>query len=131
MIWYFYDMLLVNQSIERLNIASKTLIFLLQQLGFTIKLKNIVLSLTQKTDIFGLEIEILTQKSKSLMSNRKITLWEIASLISLLFWTAQAVTPILEIRYPQRQRVNYTNRKLSYQSPIYQFFPCSFYKRTS
>lgn len=67
-------MLLVNQSIERLNIASKTFIFLLQQLGFTIKLKNIVLSLTQKTDIFGLEIEILTQKSKSLMSNRKITL---------------------------------------------------------
>ena len=67
-------MLLVNQSIERLNIASKTLIFLLQQLGFTIKLKNIVLSLTQKTDIFGLEIEILTQKSKSLMSNPKITL---------------------------------------------------------
>ena len=67
-------MLLVNQSIERLNIASKTLFFLLQQLGFTIKLKNIVLSLTQKTDIFGLEIEILTQKSKSLMSNPKITL---------------------------------------------------------
>ena len=67
-------MLLVNQSIERLNIASKTFIFLLQQLGFTIKLKNIVLSLTQKTDIFGLEIEILTQKSKSLMSNPKITL---------------------------------------------------------
>ena len=67
-------MLLVNQSIERLNIASKTLIFLLQQLGFTIKLKNIVLSLTQKTDIFGLEIEILTQKSKSLMLNPKITL---------------------------------------------------------
>lgn len=67
-------MLLVNQSIERLNIASKTFIFLLQQLGFTIKLKNIVLSLTQKTDIFGLEIEILTQKSKSLMSNPKTTL---------------------------------------------------------
>lgn len=67
-------MLLVNQSIERLNIARKTFIFLLQQLGFTIKLKNIVLSLTQKTDIFGLEIEILTQKSKSLMSNPKITL---------------------------------------------------------
>ena len=53
---YLDDMLLMSQTIESLEMARNTLIFLLQELGFTINLKKSVLSATQKLEFLGLEI---------------------------------------------------------------------------
>ena len=50
------DMLFMTQTIEGLNMAKDTLIFLLHPLGFIIILKKSVLSTTQKLEFLGLEI---------------------------------------------------------------------------
>ena len=52
---YLDDMLLMNQTIEDLNMTRNTLIFLLQQLGFIINLKKSVLSENKKLEFLGLE----------------------------------------------------------------------------
>ena len=53
---YLDDMFLMSQTIEGLNMARDTLIFLFQQLGFIINLKRPVLSATPKLGFLGLEI---------------------------------------------------------------------------
>ena len=53
---YLYDMLLMTQATEGLNMARNTLIFLLQQLGFIINPKKSVLPASQRQELFGLEI---------------------------------------------------------------------------
>ena len=102
---YLDDMLLMSQTIEGLNMARDTLIFLLQQLGFIINLKKSVLLATQKLEFLGLEIDSvnmtltlpmgkvksLTQKCRNLMENSKPTLWEITNLIGSLCSTPQTV----------------------------------------
>ena len=50
------DMLFMTQTIEGLNMAKDTLIFLLHPLGFIIILKKSVLSATQKLEFLGREI---------------------------------------------------------------------------
>ena len=57
LIVYLDDMLLMSQTIEGLNMARDTLIFLLQELGFIINLKKSVLSATQKLEFLSLEID--------------------------------------------------------------------------
>ena len=102
---YLDDMLLISQTIEGLNMARDTLIFLIQQLGFIINLKKSVLSTTKKLEFLGLEIDSvnmtltlpmgkvksLTQKCRNLMENSKPTLWEITNLIGSLCSTPQTV----------------------------------------
>ena len=82
---YLDHVLLMSQTIEGLNMARDTLIFLLQQPGFIINLRKLVLSAKQKLDFLGLEIDSvnmtlplpmgkeksLTQKSRNLMENPK------------------------------------------------------------
>ena len=50
------DILFMTPTIEGLNMAKDTLIFLLHPLGFIIILKKSVLSATQKLEYLGLEI---------------------------------------------------------------------------
>ena len=50
------DMLFMTQTIEGLNMAKDTWIFILHPLGFIIILKKSVLSATQKLEFLGLEI---------------------------------------------------------------------------
>ena len=61
---YLYDMLLMSQTINCLQIASDTLIFLLQSLGFVINLQKTVLVPLQKIEFLGLEIDSLRLKKE-------------------------------------------------------------------
>ena len=60
---YLYDMLLMSQTINCLQIASDTLIFLLQSLGFVINLQKTVLVPLQKIEFLGLEIDSVRLKN--------------------------------------------------------------------
>ena len=60
---YLYDMLLMSQTINCLQIASDTLIFLLQSLGFVINLQKTVLVSLQKIEFLGLEIDSVRLKN--------------------------------------------------------------------
>ena len=60
---YLYDMLLMSQTINCLQIARDTLIFLLQSLGFVINLQKTVLVPLQKIEFLGLEIDSVRLKN--------------------------------------------------------------------
>ena len=60
---YLYDMLLMSQTINCLQIARDTLIFLLQSLGFVINLQKTVLVSLQKIEFLGLEIDSVRLKN--------------------------------------------------------------------
>ena len=51
-------MLLMSQTINSLEIATDTLIFLLRSLGFVINLQKSVLVPLQKIEFLGLEIDL-------------------------------------------------------------------------
>ena len=57
---YLDDFLLMSQTIEDLEMARDTLIFLFQQLGFVINLKKSVLTPTQLIEFLGLMIDSVT-----------------------------------------------------------------------
>ena len=61
---YLYDMLLMSQTINFLQIARDTLNFLLQSLGFVINLQKTVLVPLQKIEFLGLEIDSLRLKKE-------------------------------------------------------------------
>ena len=55
-------MLLMSQTINSLEIATDTLIFLLRRLGFVINLQKSVLVPLQKIEFLGLEIDFRRMK---------------------------------------------------------------------
>ena len=88
-------MLLMSQTINILEIARNTLIFLLQSLGFVINLQKFVLVPLQRITLLGPEIdsvkmaltlsqekvEKLKIKCQKLISDQRTTLWEMTSLL--------------------------------------------------
>ena len=56
-IFYLDDLLLMSQTIKDLNLARDTFIFLLQQQVFIVNLKKSDLSVTQKLEFLGQEID--------------------------------------------------------------------------
>ena len=128
------DMLLMNQTVNGLEIARDTLIVLLQSLGFVINLQKSVLVPLQKIEFLGLEIDSvrmaltlpqekvkkLRLKCQKLISNPRTTLWEMTSLLGSLCSTAQAVLPaMLQIRFLQQQQIVAIRNNYSYQSTMY------------
>ena len=131
---YLDDMLLICQTVNCLEIARDTLIFLLQSLGFVINLQKFVLVPLQKIEFLGLEIDSvrmtltlpqekvkkLRLKCQKLISNPRMTLWEVTSLLGTLCSTAQAVLPaMLQIRFLQQQQIAAIINKYSDQSAMY------------
>ena len=122
---YLYDMLLMSQTINCLQIARDTLIFLLQSLGFVINLQKTVLVPLQKIEFLGLEIdsvrnEKLKLKCQKLISNPRMTLGKVTSLLGFLFSTKQGVLPAtLQIRFLQQQQKGAIKNNFSYQSAMY------------
>ena len=126
-------MLLLSQTINGLEIAGDTLIFLLQGLGFVLNLQKTVLVLLQKIDFLGLEIESMTMtltlpqekvkilrlKCQKILPNFRTSLWQVTSLVDSLCSAAKAVLPaMLQIRYLQQQKIAAIRKNPSYQSAI-------------
>ena len=122
---YLEDMLLMSQTINGLEIARDTLIFLLQSLGFVNNLQKSVLEPLQKIEFMTLtlpqeKVKKLRLKCQKLISNPRTTLWEVTSLLGSLCSTAQAVLPaMLQIRFLQQQQIAAIRKNPSYQSAIY------------
>ena len=124
---YLDDILLMGRT-EEVLMSQDTLIFLLQHLGFVIKLKKSVLKPSQQIDVLGLKIDTHTMtlalteenmKYQNLLSHFQTTVLELTKLISLMSSTVQAVLPArLQLRYLQQQQIQSLNQACSYQVEI-------------
>ena len=116
---YLDDILLMGRT-EEVLMSRDTLIFLLQHLGFVIKLKKSVLKPSQQIDVLGLKIDTHTMtlalteekmKCQNLLSHSQTTVLELTKLISLMSSTVQAVLPArLQLRYLQQQEIQSLNQ---------------------
>ena len=67
------------------------------------------------------KVEKLKLNCQKLISNLKITFWEVTSLLGSLCSTAQTVLPaMLQIRFLPQQKTAAVKNKSSYQSAMYQ-----------
>ena len=123
----------MSQTIEDLEMARDTLIFLFQQLGFVINLKKSVLTPTQLIEFLRLMVGSVTmslslpeekvvnlrQKCQNLIQNNQTTVGEVASLIGSLCSTTQAVLPaFLQMRYIQQQHISVMKQSQNSQTPF-------------
>ena len=122
---YLDDIPLMGRTDEFL-MSRDILIFLLQHLGFVIKLKKSVLKPSQQIDFLGLKIDTHTMtlalteekmKCQNLLSHSQTTVLELTELISLISSTVQAVLPArLQLRYLQQQQIQSLNQACSYRN---------------
>ena len=104
---YLDDMLLIGHTIDETLMARDTVILLLQQLGFVLNLKKLVLTPTQRIEFLGVTVDSLimslslpekkvskVQKQwRELLQKTQVLILELTKLIGLLSSTIQAVLP--------------------------------------
>ena len=100
-------MFLIGHTIDETLMARDTVILLLQQLGFVLNLKKLVLTPTQRIEFLGVTVDSLimslslpekkvskVQKQwRELLQKTQVLILELTKLIGLLSSTIQAVLP--------------------------------------
>ena len=126
-------MLLLGRSIKEVLIATDTMTFLLQLLGFVINLKKSILTPQQKTEFLDLLVDSLnmslsltreklmkvTSQCLEIYKTEKVSILQLTKLIGPLSSTAQAVLPAqLQFWYLQQIQVELLSRDPSYQHQV-------------
>ena len=130
---YLDDFLIIGRTKEEVIQARDSTLFFLMQLGFTINLEKSVLNPTQEIEFLGMMINslsmgvwLLVEKVKKLLeicreylSQGKLTLRELASLIGKLYSTQPAIAMApLQVRVLQQKLIIAQQNQMNYGQVI-------------
>lgn len=122
-----------SDSLQEINMARDTLIFLLQHLGFTINMKKSVVEPVHQIQFLGVEVDSLNLKlslppekmekiisqCQAMLESSQVSIRDLTKLLGLLSSSAVAVLPApLQYRAIQSQQIKELSRHKNFDSKI-------------
>ena len=130
---YLDGFLILGKTLEETILSRDTVIYLLQNLGFVINLKKLVLHPTQGIEFLGIiidsvemtvslpqeNVELISKRCQDILSMHDVSIIDLAKLLGTLSPTVLAILSVpLYMRYLQRQQIHNLCLRRDYNSKV-------------